>query len=78
MSQPDERHEDEPQPSYIMVLNDGETYTNLAGCEIREVPPDDGISGFDLDFAVKDNTLRVVRTFDARPRTFDARWRSAP
>lgn len=25
---------------FIMVLNDGETFTNLAGCQIREVPED--------------------------------------
>lgn len=38
--------------SRIMVLNDGETYTSLAGCRIVEI--DDNIETDDIEPALKD------------------------
>lgn len=32
---------------YLMVLNDGETYTNLEGCMIVEVPDDYDLEGIE-------------------------------
>lgn len=55
----------------LMILNDGETYTNLKGCIIIEVPdnPEDTID--DLDHLVKDAAegfpglgVRVVARFE--------------
>lgn len=36
----------------VMVLNDGETFTDLAGCKIIDV--DDNVEGDDIDVAVKE------------------------
>lgn len=48
---------------YIMVLNDGETFTNLEGCQIREVPDD-----FDeIDNGKAGECGRMVREFTAEP-----------
>ena len=49
----------------IMVLNDGETYSNLANCKIVEVP--DNIDNDDIEWRLKDDylELKVVTTFQA-------------
>lgn len=42
-------------PQYIMVLNDGETFTNLEGCTIVDV------SGYSFDDGSIEELLREIR-----------------
>jgi len=40
---------------YVVVLNDGETFTGVEGCKILSIPND--IEGDDVDVYVKENYL---------------------
>jgi hypothetical protein len=40
-------------PMYVMVLNDGETYTDLKGCKILRID-NQAVKGEDLDFVIED------------------------
>lgn len=53
--------------SYIMVLNDGETFTDLAGCRIVEVP--DNWETEEIEEALEsindpDSEARIVRSYN--------------
>lgn len=49
--------------NYVMVLNDGETYTDLAGCVIIET--DDDMSPEEIELEIKTNLVPPV-IFDVR------------
>ena len=55
--------------TYIMVLNDGTTYTDLAGCAIVEVRVD--IHDDEIEELLKGNELPVIRLFDEIPKSCD-------
>jgi hypothetical protein len=63
--------------SFIMVLSDGETYTDLQGCKIIEVPDEYEAEDIDNLVGLPDqeisNTIgvEIIRYFDAAPRNAD-------
>lgn len=42
--------------SYVVVLNDGETYTSLEGCVVLNIPDD--IDEGDVDVYVKEHSIQ--------------------
>ena len=48
--------------TYVMVLNDGETFTALAGCSIQSIP--DHVYDDDIDAAIKEGVCEIVTTFE--------------
>jgi len=44
----------------IMVLNDGDTYSDLYGCKIVDIP--DGIDGDEIESVLKESP-NVLKTF---------------
>lgn len=50
---------------FVMVLNDGETYTDLAGCKILQI--DDSVEVDDVDVAIRHmdpKLVAVIAQFD--------------
>lgn len=54
------------KPTILMVLNDGETYTNLDGCQIVEVP-----KTADLDDPDTIRNARVLKRFHVNDQIVD-------
>lgn len=61
-------------PLIVMVLNDGETYTNLDGCSIMEIP--DHVQGDAIDeyvkFGPRDRVLTSFQRQALKPAEQDA------
>lgn len=58
-----------PPESYVMVLNDGETFTNLKGCAIVGIPSD--IPEDEVETYLKEGKGEYVRTFGENPLECD-------
>ncbi len=59
---------------YVMILNDGETFTDLTGCTIAEVPDyfkEDSPKNWGYpvvaEFAQVDNTILVMQRYPFEP-----------
>lgn len=50
----------------IMVLNDGETYTSIQGCQIVEIDADDNFSDDEIENRLKDLNVHNIDPDDAR------------
>lgn len=64
--QPTDRHRRPPEngtgPIKVVVLNDGETYSDLTGCVVLELP--DGLPDVDVDEFVQENYVHGIPVGD--------------
>ena len=59
-----------PKTDLIMVLNDGETFTSLNGCQIIEVPENMSTDEVEESLKEENDKIRVVGSCDKKSVIF--------